>query len=135
MEKSESDDPAKPEIAAKYQLVTPVSGAVVLETLEQFRQHGLEPIDADSAPSVPGLPEPSTWLMFLIGAMGALLRRSQPAGGELVVAQHRTSSSRVFRQRFCQSHFGKTRRQAARVRKREIHALAELGTHRVARIA
>lgn len=39
--------------AAAFQLVTPVSGAVVLETKEQFAQNGLQPVDVDSVPSIP----------------------------------------------------------------------------------
>lgn len=75
--RSESDDPQRPKIAAKYQLVTPVSGAVVLETIEQFKKHGLTPVDADAAPSIPSVPEPSTSLLILIGASAALVRRKR----------------------------------------------------------
>jgi glycine/D-amino acid oxidase-like deaminating enzyme len=50
--------------AANYQLVTPVSGAVVLETQAQYAQAGLQPVSADS---VPVIPEPSGGLLFLIG--------------------------------------------------------------------
>ena len=51
------------ELAALYQLVTPVSGAVVLETKEQFQQAGLTPVDAATVPSVP---EPATWALLLL---------------------------------------------------------------------
>lgn len=55
--------------AVKYQLVTPVSAAVVLETAQQYADAGLEPVDPDSVPVVP---EPSglmlagvaTWLLM-----------------------------------------------------------------------
>ncbi len=77
MERSESDDANRAQIAAKYQLVTPVSGAVVLETMQQYKDHGLEPVDASAAPSIPGVPEPSTWLLFVITAAGALMRRKR----------------------------------------------------------
>ena len=77
IERSESDDSQGPKIAAKYQLVTPVSGAVVLETMEQFKKHGLTPVDADVAPSIPSVPEPSTSLLILIGASAALKRRKR----------------------------------------------------------
>jgi hypothetical protein len=50
--------------AANYQLVTPVSGAVVLENQAQYAQAGLQPVSADS---VPVIPEPSGGLLFLIG--------------------------------------------------------------------
>jgi hypothetical protein len=75
MEKSESNDPDRAKIAAAYQLVTPVSGAVVLETIEQFRRHGLEPVDGSGTPAVPALPEPSTGLLVMLAASAALLRR------------------------------------------------------------
>ena len=61
--------------AAKYQLVTAFSGAVVLETAEQFKQHGLEPVDPSTTPHVPATPEPGTWLLLLIGAFCTLTRR------------------------------------------------------------
>jgi hypothetical protein len=50
--------------AANYQLVTPVSGAVVLENQAQYAQAGLAPVSADS---VPVIPEPSASLLVLIG--------------------------------------------------------------------
>jgi hypothetical protein len=65
----------RPALAARYQLVTRVSGAVVLETMEQFERHGLKPVEAAAAPSIPGVPEPSSALLLLIGAAGALMRR------------------------------------------------------------
>ena len=33
-----------------YQLVTPVSGAVVLETAEQYLEAGLEPVSEETSP-------------------------------------------------------------------------------------
>jgi hypothetical protein len=51
-------------LAARYQLVTPVSGAVVLETQEQYRAHGLEPVDPVTVPSIP---EPRTWALLGLG--------------------------------------------------------------------
>jgi len=50
--------------AASYQLVTPVSGAVVLENQAQYAQAGLEPVSPDS---VPVIPEPSGSLLVLVG--------------------------------------------------------------------
>ena len=58
--------------AANYQLVTPVSGAVVLETQAQYAQAGLEPVSADS---VPVIPEPSATLLFLMGLVVLGLRK------------------------------------------------------------
>jgi Vault protein inter-alpha-trypsin domain len=49
-------------LAASYQLVTPLTGAVVLETQEQYRQAGLAPV---SPGTVPTIPEPEEWLLML----------------------------------------------------------------------
>ncbi|MGL5632290.1 MAG: VIT domain-containing protein [Azovibrio sp.] len=50
-------------LAQRYQLVTPVTGAVVLERQEQYDEAGLEPV----APgTVPGVPEPEEWALMLI---------------------------------------------------------------------
>jgi len=55
------------DIAAKYQLVTMVSGAVVLESQQQYDQNGLSPVDANSVPTIP---EPHQWILaFIILAM------------------------------------------------------------------
>ncbi|WP_193214606.1 PEP-CTERM sorting domain-containing protein [Luteolibacter marinus] len=67
----------RPALAARYQLVTRVSGAVVLETEEQYKKHGLEPVDDDATPKIPGVPEPSTSLLLLIAGMAAACRRSR----------------------------------------------------------
>ncbi len=61
-------------LAHKHQLVTSVSGAVVLETQEQYDRAGLQPVDAGT---VPVIPEPKTWLLFLTGL--AVLYRFQTA--------------------------------------------------------
>jgi hypothetical protein len=53
-------------LAGAYQLVTPVSGAVVLETQQQFDEAGLKPVSPDSVPTVP---EPETWMMIIVGAL------------------------------------------------------------------
>jgi hypothetical protein len=56
-------------LAADYQLVTPISGAVVLETAAQYARHGLKPVDAATVPTVP---EPETVMMLVVaGAVGA----------------------------------------------------------------
>jgi len=80
VERSESDDPERGKIAAAYQLVTPVSGAVVLETMEQFEAAGLTPVDVAATPSLPTVPEPSTSLLLLIGGVMALARRRRVSG-------------------------------------------------------
>ncbi|MEZ5353478.1 MAG: VIT domain-containing protein [Bryobacteraceae bacterium] len=51
-------------LAAKYQLVTPLTGAVVLESRQQYEAAGLSP----AAPgTVPTAPEPETWALMAIG--------------------------------------------------------------------
>jgi Vault protein inter-alpha-trypsin domain len=55
--------PAALELALRYQLVTSVSGAVVLETRAQYQDAGLEPV---AAGSVPTIPEPETWLLIAL---------------------------------------------------------------------
>ncbi len=68
-------------LAVAHQLVTPVSGAVVLETARQFEEAGLQPVDSGSVPSVP---EPEEWMLMAVVAF-LLLRvwrsRRAPAGG------------------------------------------------------
>jgi hypothetical protein len=56
------------ELAARYQLVTPVSGAVVLETQEQYRQAGLQPVEPGSVPTIP---EPE--MVLLLGVAATIL--------------------------------------------------------------
>lgn len=57
------------QLAASYQLVTPVSGAVVLETAEQYKRAGLEPVPPNSVPTIP---EPEEWLLMFV-ALAVLL--------------------------------------------------------------
>ncbi|MDH5357000.1 MAG: PEP-CTERM sorting domain-containing protein, partial [Gammaproteobacteria bacterium] len=49
-------------MAAAYQLVTPVSGAVVLETQQQYDENGLQPVPEGTVPTIP---EPETWLLII----------------------------------------------------------------------
>ena len=51
------------ELAAYYQLVTPVSGAVVLESARQFEEAGLTPGDPNRVPIVP---EPELFVLILM---------------------------------------------------------------------
>jgi Vault protein inter-alpha-trypsin domain len=62
--RDESLKEAATTLAVHYQLVTPVSGAVVLETAEQYRAAGLEPVDAGTVPTIP---EPE--IVALLGVM------------------------------------------------------------------
>jgi hypothetical protein len=50
-------------LASRYQLVTPVTGAVVLETKQQYDESRLTPA---SPASVPTVPEPHEWMLILI---------------------------------------------------------------------
>ena len=61
-------------LALQLQLVTPVSGAVVLERKEQYDRHGLTPADPESVPMVP---EPATTGMFALAAAWLLSRRAR----------------------------------------------------------
>ncbi len=58
-------------MAGAYQLVTPVSGAVVLENMDQYKQAGLKPASPESSPAI--VPEPETWALLLAGAAVMLL--------------------------------------------------------------
>ena len=55
-------------LAGLYQIVTPVSGAVVLETQQQYAQTGLTPADPQT---VPAIPEPGTWALMALGLVAA----------------------------------------------------------------
>lgn len=66
------------ELAGRYQLVTPVSGAVVLETAQQYRESGLEPVPPSTVPSIP---EPSTWALLVLGTGMLLFVRRRRASG------------------------------------------------------
>jgi hypothetical protein len=72
-------------LATRYRLVTPVSGAVVLETKQQYEAAQLKPVDQAT---VPTLPEPHEWALIIIACaalMWLMWRYSpslpSPAGG------------------------------------------------------
>jgi hypothetical protein len=54
------------QLAANYQLVTPVTGAVALETKEQYQRAGLEPVHKATVPTIP---EPETRALLLVVAL------------------------------------------------------------------
>jgi hypothetical protein len=64
-------------LAVNYQIVSYVSGAVVLETMEQYKRHGLTPVDAATTPGITNVPETSTALMLVFGTLMACLRRKR----------------------------------------------------------
>jgi hypothetical protein len=63
------DRAAAVKLAVAHQLVTPVTGAVVLETQQQYEDSKLRPVDPDATPKIP---EPGT-LALLLAALPALL--------------------------------------------------------------
>lgn len=70
------------QLASQFQLVTPVSGAVVLETQEQYARAGLEAVAAESVPSVPE-PAGLWWiagalLVLVVGARRLVQRSGKP---------------------------------------------------------
>jgi hypothetical protein len=67
-------------LATTYQIVTPVSGAVVLESKEQYERHKLQQANPES---VANTPEPATWALLLaalpgFGWLAWRRRRRQP---------------------------------------------------------
>ena len=64
------------QLARQLQLVTPVSGAVVLERQEQYERHGLAPVSAETVPTVP---EPGTFIFLAAGAAFLACRRCRSA--------------------------------------------------------
>jgi hypothetical protein len=60
----ESEDRAQAVVlASAYQIVTPISGAVVLEMQAQYDQAGLKPADPSKVPTIP---EPEVWLLIFV---------------------------------------------------------------------
>lgn len=57
------------EIAARHRLVTPVSGAVVLETARQYRDAGLTPGSQVPKGVVPTVPEPHECALIVLAAL------------------------------------------------------------------
>jgi hypothetical protein len=62
-------------LAQSWQLVTPISGAVVLESQAQYDRAGLQPVSAET---VPVIPEPAiTWLLLLGMGIWILVRTAK----------------------------------------------------------
>lgn len=79
---------AATKLAVKNQLVTPVSGAVVLEHKAQYERHALTPAAAATVPSVP---EPTALSLVGIGLLiGAMLRRKRSAANHADTPQQPT---------------------------------------------
>src|SRR6185369_15990920 len=57
-------------LAVRYQLVTPVSGAVVLETDAQYQTNDLKPVDPGTVPTIP---EPETVALLLVASIFILV--------------------------------------------------------------
>lgn len=53
-------------LASRYQLVTPVTGAVVLETAQQYSASGLTPVDPGTVPTIP---EPEIVVLLIVAAI------------------------------------------------------------------
>jgi hypothetical protein len=56
-------------LAARYHLVTPVSGAVVLETQQQYDESRLRPVGQGTVPTVP---EPHEWALIIIACIALM---------------------------------------------------------------
>jgi hypothetical protein len=69
--RKDADRSAAVRLAHDYQLVTQVSGAVVLETKQQFEEAGLDPAATDTVPTIP---EPGTWLLMALGSLLLMAR-------------------------------------------------------------
>jgi hypothetical protein len=54
-------------VAQSVRIVTPLTGAVVLQTKEQYDEAGLDPSADEDA--IPGIPEPEEWALLIIVAL------------------------------------------------------------------
>lgn len=65
-------------LAASHQIVSPWSGAVVLERASDYTKNGLTQSNAAVSQQVPVIPEPSGVALLLLSATHLLLRRRRP---------------------------------------------------------
>lgn len=75
-------------IARDYRIISPVSGAVVLEQKKDYKDNGLEAPPSEGS-EIPTRPEPETWLLLLIG-LGVIfvgLRRRSITRGQVAVLE------------------------------------------------
>jgi hypothetical protein len=72
---AESDRARAVALATGHQIVTPWTGAVVLENAAQYRQNELDPAKSGSTPAI--TPEPGTWAMIAIGVSGLAIWRAR----------------------------------------------------------
>ena len=72
--RSQKVDQSVTELAVEMQLVTPLSGAVVLETKAQYERNELAPSGAETQPVVP---EPTILVLLALGGLTLLRRRRQ----------------------------------------------------------
>jgi hypothetical protein len=75
-----TDPAAASAIAASHQIVSPWSGAVVLERATDYSQHGLTQSKASVSQQVPVIPEPSGVLLMLFSVLPLMLRRRRASG-------------------------------------------------------
>jgi hypothetical protein len=64
--RNEKFDDAAITLASRYQLVTPVTGAVVLETDQQYSATGLTPVEPGTVPTIP---EPEIVALLIVVAV------------------------------------------------------------------
>ncbi len=70
-----SDPPAASALAAAHQIVSPWSGAVVLERADDYAKHGLQQSSASVSQQIPAIPEPSGVVLMMLSAVPFILRR------------------------------------------------------------
>lgn len=73
-------------LATHFRIVTPVSGAVVLESAEQYKRAGLDPNNPDANAMVPTAPEPDEWVLIIL-ASGALLWTARRRKANLIATR------------------------------------------------